>query len=230
MGTHIADPGLPPHLPFVLRRRRPSAGALGEVTARDGFLASLCEFAVAPCDGPGGAAGPDGQAAPSLQAAGAVLTAALSQTSRAGAGGGGAPGGGDGGGSGSGAAGGGPAPALGIKNIHSLRTLFNVSHRLADSLGHAWVFVVEVLFALERALPPAGGQGSGKVRPRGRGRVGGRARMPLRQYGCRSLLCQGLTTCWRAMPHPPPAAPAARRRRARRCSRPPSRPPTRASC
>jgi hypothetical protein len=146
-------------------------GALGEVTARDGFLASLCEFAVAPADGcgPGGAPG-DGPAAPSLQAAGAVLTAALSQAPRgggpsaaSGAGDGGGPGGGGSSGSGASASAG-PPPALGTKNIHSLRTLFNVSHRLADSLGHAWVFVVEVLFALERALPPTGGQGSGKVR------------------------------------------------------------------
>lgn len=56
-----------------------------------------------------------------------------------------------------------PPVTLGVKNIHALRTLFNVSHRLADSLGHAWVYVVEVLFTLERALPPAAGV-PGKVR------------------------------------------------------------------
>ena len=44
---------------------------------------------------------------------------------------------------------------LGLKNVHALRTLFNVAHRLADTLGQSWVYVVEVLDTLDMVL--AGG-------------------------------------------------------------------------
>jgi hypothetical protein len=40
----------------------------------------------------------------------------------------------------------------GNKGTHALRTLFNVAHRLADSLGQAWIHVVQVLNTLEAVL------------------------------------------------------------------------------
>lgn len=38
------------------------------------------------------------------------------------------------------------------KNVQALRTLFNISHRLADVLGPAWVLVLETLACLDRTL------------------------------------------------------------------------------
>lgn len=56
------------------------------------------------------------------------------------------------------------APAgIGLKNVHCLRTVFNVAHRLADSLGNSWGLVVEVLYTLDRALPAVGPASAGKV-------------------------------------------------------------------
>jgi hypothetical protein len=40
----------------------------------------------------------------------------------------------------------------GSKGTHALRTLFNVAHRLADSLGQSWIHVVQVLNTLEAVL------------------------------------------------------------------------------
>lgn len=48
-------------------------------------------------------------------------------------------------------------PAFQSKNVHALRTLFNVAQRLADVLGPSWVLVVQVLFVLDRALPAGSG-------------------------------------------------------------------------
>jgi hypothetical protein len=42
------------------------------------------------------------------------------------------------------------------KNIQALRTLFNVAHRLATSLGGAWFLILETMNALERALDSPG--------------------------------------------------------------------------
>lgn len=52
---------------------------------------------------------------------------------------------------------------IGLKNIHCLRTVFNVAHRLADSLGSSWGLVVEVLYTLDKALPAVGPGSGGKV-------------------------------------------------------------------
>ena len=38
------------------------------------------------------------------------------------------------------------------KNVHSLRTLFNVAHRLHHLLGPAWVLVLDILNTLDRIL------------------------------------------------------------------------------
>lgn len=55
------------------------------------------------------------------------------------------------------------ATGIGLKNIHCLRTVFNVAHRLADALGNSWGLVVEVLSTLDRALPAVGSVSGGKV-------------------------------------------------------------------
>lgn len=52
---------------------------------------------------------------------------------------------------------------IGLKNIHCLRTVYNVAHRLADSLGNSWGLVVEVLYTLDKALPAVGSGSGGKV-------------------------------------------------------------------
>jgi hypothetical protein len=57
-----------------------------------------------------------------------------------------------------------PLPAgIGLKNVHCLRTVFNVAHRLADSLGNSWGLVVEVLYTLDKALPAGAPASAGKV-------------------------------------------------------------------
>ena len=38
------------------------------------------------------------------------------------------------------------------KNVHALRTLFNVAHRLHHLLGPAWVLVLDILNTLDRIL------------------------------------------------------------------------------
>eukprot|EP00878_Enallax_costatus_P031943 GHUV01035017.1.p1 GENE.GHUV01035017.1~~GHUV01035017.1.p1 ORF type:complete len:583 (+),score=181.66 GHUV01035017.1:253-2001(+) len=146
-----------------------SAGGMGEVPARDAFLAALCEVAVttekheAPSvhghavEGAQGGAGPRASgptASEDQQTAATTTTASGTAIASSGS-------------MGSGAA----AALLGptsicvadlkVKNIHALRILFNCAYRLADVLGPSWVLVVEVLCILDRALP-AGGQG-GKV-------------------------------------------------------------------
>jgi hypothetical protein len=67
------------------------------------------------------------------------------------------------------------AAGFGLKNVHCLRTVFNVAHRLADVLGSSWALLVDVLAALDRALPavaPGGAAaGSGQVRRVRRGAV-----------------------------------------------------------
>lgn len=52
---------------------------------------------------------------------------------------------------------------VGLKNVHCLRTVFNVAHRLADSLGNSWGLVFEVLYTLDKALPAVGSGAGGKV-------------------------------------------------------------------
>eukprot|EP00879_Flechtneria_rotunda_P006735 GHRR01007076.1.p1 GENE.GHRR01007076.1~~GHRR01007076.1.p1 ORF type:complete len:1255 (+),score=514.44 GHRR01007076.1:492-4256(+) len=143
-----------------------SAGAVKEQTARDAFLAALCEVAVTPAtpDQPvpvvpiakqggglrvsmaSGLTSPDDQHTPHLIVSSPVAAVA----------GGGAA-------SGSGAA---AAAAVGqstlnaldfgVKNIHALRILFNCAGRLADVLEKSWILIVEVLCTLDRVLPPAG--------------------------------------------------------------------------
>ena len=42
------------------------------------------------------------------------------------------------------------------KNVHALRTLFNVAHRLHHLLGPAWVLVLDILNTLDRILQSPG--------------------------------------------------------------------------
>jgi hypothetical protein len=41
---------------------------------------------------------------------------------------------------------------LTAKNVHALRTLFNVAHRLHPLLGFSWLLVIENLNSLDRIL------------------------------------------------------------------------------
>lgn len=61
---------------------------------------------------------------------------------------------------------------LAPKNVHALRTLFNIAHRLAGTLGKSWGLVLETLSHLERALQSphtttaeAGGRGGAMTLP-----------------------------------------------------------------
>ena len=38
------------------------------------------------------------------------------------------------------------------KNVHALRTLFNIAHRLHHLLGPAWVLVLDILNTLDKIL------------------------------------------------------------------------------
>ena len=38
------------------------------------------------------------------------------------------------------------------KNVHALRTLFNIAHRLHHVLGPAWVLVLDILNMLDKIL------------------------------------------------------------------------------
>ncbi len=41
---------------------------------------------------------------------------------------------------------------LSQKNVQALRTLFNIAHRLSDNLGKGWLYVMDVLNALDRVI------------------------------------------------------------------------------
>lgn len=49
-------------------------------------------------------------------------------------------------------AGEGPRKVLTAKNVHALRTLFNVAHKLHPLLGSSWLLVLENLNSLDRIL------------------------------------------------------------------------------
>ena len=161
-----------------------AAGVLRVDEARDAFLASLCHFALAsPRSAPpstGNHAGVGGDYDGYANSPRANQPAVRSSASGHLEGGfGGGSGGGSGGGpyvqtvKGSGGATSGAAntpsralawPGSGDheriiltpKNVQALRTLFNVAHRLASSLGGAWFLILETMNALERALDAPG--------------------------------------------------------------------------
>lgn len=53
------------------------------------------------------------------------------------------------------------AVVLQPRNVQALRTLFNIAHRLADSLGASWGYVVDVLHGLDRVLAAHSGPATG---------------------------------------------------------------------
>ena len=112
------------------RHSRRRAGALHLLEPRDAFLANLCEFALAcPRDGAGDDLSPRGggaAGAAKLSSPRGVLAAA-SEAAESGL-------------------------VLAPKNVQSMRTLFNIAHRLANSLGPAWALVLETMNTLDRIL------------------------------------------------------------------------------
>ena len=111
-----------------------ACGNLPLLEPRDAFLANLCDFALA--------SAPDGgEAEMSPRSAAALPPAAEKMVSPRG----------------SLAAAGGEAAAesglvLAPKNVQSMRTLFNIAHRLSNVLGPSWSLVLETLFRLDRIL------------------------------------------------------------------------------
>ena len=127
-----------------------AAGVLGQIEARDAFLASLCGFTMASRSRArsretGDAATP----LPQRQSSGVevILAAATAELGL------------------SSSPPDDPHPkyahvtvpedagvVLTLRNVQALRTLFNIAHRLADFLGPSWVLVLQTLWALERTL------------------------------------------------------------------------------
>lgn len=112
-----------------------SAGTLGVLTARDGFLNSLCEFALAPPEPP---ASPTNEVlSPSGDRSNRGHQPPNDTSVRAGGGAGSE---------------GKDSMVLSAKNVQALRTLFNIAHRLNESLGRAWLPVMDVLTQLDSIL------------------------------------------------------------------------------
>lgn len=140
-----------------------ACGSLPLLEPRDAFLASLCDFALA---GPGDA-GDDAELA---AAKGHAAAAERLASPRGGA-----------------AAAGGEAAAeaglvLAPRNVQSMRTLFNIAHRLSNVLGPAWGLVLETMNTLDRILhsPRTTTQAGPRAAGRALRRSGARAR-PLKQ-------------------------------------------------
>lgn len=113
-----------------------ACGTLQLLEPRDAFLANLCEFALAcPPNGNGASEGelsPRGGAADrdrlaSPRGGTAALAAAAEAAESSGL-------------------------VLVPKNVQSMRTLFNIAHRLSNVLGPAWALVLETMNTLDRIL------------------------------------------------------------------------------
>lgn len=116
-----------------------TCGVLGAGDARDAFLASLCQFTL---QSPRGLPPPPSSATGAVPDTGGNPTSPSSVASPM---------------RGGGRVGGfGPAQGepqvLTPKNVQALRTLFNIAHRLANTLGNSWFLVLETLANLERVL------------------------------------------------------------------------------
>lgn len=114
-----------------------ACGNLPLLEPRDAFLANLCEFALSSASegGPGEADAPHGGAS---MAATERLASPRSSTAGAALGGG--------------EAAAEPGIVLAPKNVQSMRTLFNIAHRLSNVLGPAWALVLETMNTLDRIL------------------------------------------------------------------------------
>jgi hypothetical protein len=113
-----------------------ACGHLPMLEPRDAFLANLCDFALAcPRDPAAGESdlSPRGVAALApaadrlISPRGGPAAAAAGETPEAGL-------------------------VLAPKNVQSMRTLFNIAHRLSNVLGPAWVLVLETMNTLDRIL------------------------------------------------------------------------------
>jgi hypothetical protein len=109
-----------------------ACGNLPLLEPRDAFLANLCEFALA-CAGESGAGetdlsprGPPAAADKLASPRGSSLAAA-GEAAEAGL-------------------------VLAPKNVQSMRTLFNIAHRLSNVLGPAWGLVLETMNTLDKIL------------------------------------------------------------------------------
>lgn len=121
-----------------------AAGLLGQVEARDAFLASLCRFTVAapaiepePMAGTPQARMPRQTSLDAFMASGAVELgleeaedSSLDEAAAANEAG----------------------VVLTPRNVHALRTIFNIAQVLAEHLGASWVLILQTLWALERTL------------------------------------------------------------------------------
>ena len=109
-----------------------ACGNLSLLEPRDAFLANLCDFALAYVHEPGMAEGetsPRGQpsATDKLASPRSSMGAAATEGVDIGL-------------------------VLAPKNVQSMRTLFNIAHRLSNVLGPAWALVLETMNTLDRIL------------------------------------------------------------------------------
>ena len=130
---------LPPRFPSLHRKQgyqtfTQACGNLPLLEPRDAFLANLCEFALAVPWEPGSEAdslsprgGPQDKLASPRSAL--VIAAEAAESGL----------------------------VLAPKNVQSMRTLFNIAHRLSNVLGPAWGLVLETMNTLVRQ----GGRGGG---------------------------------------------------------------------
>ncbi|KAK9811035.1 hypothetical protein WJX73_008056 [Symbiochloris irregularis] len=116
-----------------------ASGLLRLTEPRDAFLSSLCSFTLASTAESASADGPAGPLSPKASKGHKDLSRATSVAGRQ-------PGG--------------AAASMEVadivvltpKNVHALRTLFNVAHRLHHLLGGAWALVLDNLNSLDRIL------------------------------------------------------------------------------
>lgn len=112
-----------------------ACGNLPLLEPRDAFLANLCDFALSTAAEPAGETGTSPRGPPGHQPAAEKLTSPRGSVA---------------------ASAGEAATELGLvlapKNVQSMRTLFNIAHRLSNVLGPAWVLVLETMNTLDRIL------------------------------------------------------------------------------
>ena len=119
-----------------------ACGHLPMLEPRDAFLANLCDFALACPRDPAA-----GESDLSPRGVAALVPAADRLIS---------PRGGPAAAVAAAAAAAGETPEAGLvlapKNVQSMRTLFNIAHRLSNVLGPAWALVLETMNTLDRIL------------------------------------------------------------------------------
>ena len=174
-----------------------ACGNLPLLEPRDAFLANLCEFALAVPGEPGGEGdsfSPRGGPQDKLASPRSALAAAA-EAAEAGL-------------------------VLAPKNVQSMRTLFNIAHRLSNVLGPAWALVLETMNTLVRGRGQGGGGAGGGVWSIG---VEQEAEMIVVVGTCRAAWACGKhpaetpSPCLRAAPCPRRTASSTRRAPPPRC-------------